>query len=446
MELRLLRFNAMARPSSRDLNADLHDAAVFIARALHDAGHQAWIVGGAVRDLVLGKTPHEVDLATEALPNRVESLFEHTTAVGKAFGTIVVHLKLAHDVKVDVEVTTFRADGHYADGRRPDEVTYGSSAEEDARRRDFTCNALYLDPLTDDFLDPERGLEDLRAGRLRCVGEPAERFREDGLRLLRMARFAARLGLAPTAEVLAAARDTRSSLRSVSAERVLHEFLGMFHSDRPASAFRLLAENGLLRVALPGGSEGPAEATALTSSRLEVFEALGGHLAPALGLAVLLDPSPLESDPTRREHAATQLERLRPSRALRNQVCATWRLMDDLHAACASAKARSARVRMMRDPAWETAFVALTAWIRALGESGGDQLQALTAERDGLGPADLSPPPLLTSADLAAAEVPRGPLWGSLLERAEDLQLDFELQDRAAALTWLAGRARELAD
>ena len=444
METGLLRFNAVHRPSTTALPKLQRDAAQSIARVLVSHGYQAWIVGGAVRDLAMGRTPHEVDLATDALPERIEELFERTMAVGKAFGTIVVHLGSGAN-KVDTEVTTFRSDGRYADGRRPLEVTFGSSVEEDARRRDFTCNALYLDPLTDDFQDPEHGLEDLEAGRLRCVGDPEERFAEDGLRLLRMARFAARLRLSPTEAVLAAARSQAEALRGVSRERVLSELEGMLATPRPASAFALLEDTGLLeRVLPPSRSVGPARAQweELQPARRAALEALGGPIPVATGLAVLLDPAPLGTGEDRRAEALGWLEDLRTSRELRHRVAGAWRLMDSLRLSLASSPRRSERVRMMRDESWSTAVDALSAWHCALDPAASQRLEELSLERAELGDAALHPPPLVSSADLAALGLERGPRWGELLREVETLQLDGELADRPAALAWLAAQGK----
>src|SRR5262249_31126723 len=151
-----------------------------------------------------------------------ERLFATTHAVGRAFGTVVVR-----SGELDLQVTTFRSETGYDDARRPSEVRFGTSLEEDAARRDFTCNALYLDPLTDELRDPTGGLADLAAGRLRCVGEPAARFAEDGLRLLRLARFAAQLGLTVEVGTAAGAAASLEALRGVSPERELNELTRM---------------------------------------------------------------------------------------------------------------------------------------------------------------------------------------------------------------------------
>ncbi|MFT7541348.1 MAG: tRNA nucleotidyltransferase/poly(A) polymerase, partial [Gammaproteobacteria bacterium] len=212
----------MKTPSIQQLSPHDREAAQFAARTLQEHGFRAWIVGGGVRDLALGITPKDIDLATDALPGQVEEIFDRTIPVGKAFGTIVALIEVggAEPVTMQLEVTTLRRDGDYSDGRRPDVVLYGTSMDEDAQRRDFTCNALYLDPLTDEISDVVGGLGDLENGVLRTVGDPVGRFREDGLRLLRMARFAAAYGLEIEGDTWAGARDSLDALVGISRERV----------------------------------------------------------------------------------------------------------------------------------------------------------------------------------------------------------------------------------
>ena len=277
----------MTRPHVDSLPAPLRVAAQRLGRVLQARGRQAWIVGGAVRDLALGLEPKDVDLATDALPDEVESLFPHTNPVGKAFGTILVHLDeddfAEHGLEerrgMDVELTTFRRDGEYEDARRPTSVAYGRSVAEDARRRDFTCNALYMDPLGGGFEDPEGGLADLLAGRLRCVGDPAARFAEDGLRLLRLVRFEARFALVPDEETLAGARHAREALRGVSPERVHAELRGVFGTPRPGAALRRMAALELDELALPGLAALDAVRAAVKSANGEIT---GESTSPAI--------------------------------------------------------------------------------------------------------------------------------------------------------------------
>src|SRR3954471_7154893 len=165
------------------------DDALAVVRRLREAGHVAYFAGGCVRDELLGLHPTDYDVATDAPPPRVRELFQNTQAVGAAFGVILVH----HRRSV-IEVATFRADLEYRDGRRPEGVRF-TTAEEDAKRRDFTINGLFLDPVENKIIDYVGGQEDLKAKRLRAIGDPNERFAEDHLRLLRAIRFAARFNL-----------------------------------------------------------------------------------------------------------------------------------------------------------------------------------------------------------------------------------------------------------
>src|SRR5690606_33461140 len=163
--------------------ADLREFATGIVRRLRDAGHVAYFAGGCVRDELLGLTPKDYDVATDAPPAIVRKLFHNTQAVGAAFGVVLVRIGTSQ-----IEVATFRTDGKYEDGRRPESVQF-TTAEEDAKRRDFTINGMFLDPLTGQVIDYVGGQTDLTAKVLRAIGKPDERFAEDHLRMLRAVRF-----------------------------------------------------------------------------------------------------------------------------------------------------------------------------------------------------------------------------------------------------------------
>ena len=163
------------------------DAATEIVARLRADGHQAYFVGGCVRDLVLGRTPKDFDVATSATPDQVLTLFEKTFAVGAHFGVVLVCTG-----EISTEVATFRSDGAYSDGRHPDAVRFSNSPEEDVKRRDFTINGMMMDPVDESVLDMVGGMHDLDAHLIRAIGNPSERFTEDKLRMLRAVRFAAR--------------------------------------------------------------------------------------------------------------------------------------------------------------------------------------------------------------------------------------------------------------
>lgn len=391
-----------------------------IARALAGTGRRAWIVGGAVRDLALSVQPVDVDMACAATPEEIEALFEHTLPVGKAFGTVVVHMER------DVQLTTFRSESGYSDGRHPDEVTWGQTAEEDSERRDFTCNALYLDPLEDTLLDPHEGLADLERGVLRTVGDPVERFREDGLRLVRLARFAAQLDLEVPGDVMAAARATARTLAGVSPERRLSELKRILSGPAPARGVGLLAEAELLEPLLPGFDLAWPDGGA---ANLVALERLGPEQGALLGLAALLSPATAQ-DPAA---APRLLEALRPSRDLRRGVLELWRLGSEARTVPTS---RAARIRLVREPAWPTALRLARAVAGPLPAF--DDLETFA---ESLSAEELNPAVLLRPADLEARGVPRSARWGELLRAAEDLQLERVLMTREQAQAWLAEQA-----
>jgi len=218
-----------------------------VAAELRAAGFRAWVVGGCVRDLLRGAQVADWDLCTTALPAEVMRVFPRVLPTGIQHGTVTVMLE-----GEGYEVTTLRGEGAYSDGRRPDAVHFVSSIEEDLARRDFTVNAIALDPVSLEIADPWGGVADLRAGILRAVGVPGERFAEDGLRVLRAARFAAMLGSELEEETLAAISQNLDTFRKVSAERVRDEWQkAIERSESPSVAFRLMRQTGILMVVAP---------------------------------------------------------------------------------------------------------------------------------------------------------------------------------------------------
>ena len=231
------------------LNAKEKDKATEIVRTLRDHCHQAYLVGGCVRDLLLGREPTDYDVSTDATPEEVMRIFPRTWAVGAQFGVVLVPAD--DDASKVVEVATFRSDGLYTDGRHPDEVTYTRDPKEDVQRRDFTINGLLLDPLNNEVLDYVGGRADLNAGIIRTIGQPERRFAEDKLRMLRAVRFAARFGYQIDPATFAAIRALRSQIHQVSRERVRDELVKMLTEGHARGAFELLDQTGLLKEVLP---------------------------------------------------------------------------------------------------------------------------------------------------------------------------------------------------
>jgi poly(A) polymerase len=232
----------------------LKDFAISIVRTLRERDHKAYLVGGCVRDLLLGREPADYDVSTSATPNEVANIFYDSYAVGAQFGVILVPVPkdLVHkDENGVVEVSTFRADIGYTDGRHPDQVQFCLVPREDVGRRDFTINGLLLDPITDEVLDFVNGRKDLEAGIIRTIGDPERRFAEDKLRMLRAVRFAARFGYAIEPATFQATQKLASQINQVSRERVRDELSKMLTEGRARQAFLLLDETGLLREVLP---------------------------------------------------------------------------------------------------------------------------------------------------------------------------------------------------
>lgn len=223
-----------------------------LCRRLHDAGQQAHLVGGGIRDMLIGRPPHDFDVATSAKPDDVMKLFGNRFAIptGLQHGTVTV---LCGDPSSPrpVEVTTYRGEGAYLDGRHPSSVTFVSSLREDLARRDFTMNAVAYDPVADTLSDPFDGQRDLARKLVRAVGDPIERFREDGLRPLRAVRQATQLGFSIEPATFAAIEPTLDVFRKVSWERVRDEMLKLLASAKPSTGIDLLRTSGLLAEILP---------------------------------------------------------------------------------------------------------------------------------------------------------------------------------------------------
>ena len=248
--------------------------ATSIVETLRQHGRQAYFVGGCVRDLLLGREPADYDVATDATPDEVMRIFPETYSVGAQFGVVLVptpeaerrgpnscHSELAsandksavpgHRHKASVEVATFRCDVGYSDGRHPDEVRFSRDAREDVQRRDFTINGLLLDPLTNEVLDFVGGRKDLDAKIIGAIGDPALRFREDKLRMLRGVRFAARFEYSIEPATFSAIQQLAAQIHQVSQERVRDELTRMLIEGHARRAFELLHDTGLLREVLP---------------------------------------------------------------------------------------------------------------------------------------------------------------------------------------------------
>lgn len=219
---------------------------VYIAQTLKDAGFHAHLVGGGVRDQLLGMKAKDHDLCTDARPEDVIRLFRKVIPTGIKHGTVTVLLSGRPH-----EITTYRIDGTYSDGRRPDTIDYTDSLDEDLKRRDFTINSIAWDPLTQKEADPNKGKNDLKKRLIRAIGKPEERFQEDGLRMIRACRFASQLNFTIHEDTLRAMKSCLSTLQGLSSERIYDELVKILKTERPSRAFRLFRETGILQRLLP---------------------------------------------------------------------------------------------------------------------------------------------------------------------------------------------------
>jgi poly(A) polymerase len=279
------------QPWSHNQEMEARQLANSICEKLRTSGHEALLVGGCVRDILLGRKPADYDVATDATPGEVMRLFPESVAVGAQFGVILVPRD-----RLKVEVATFRADAGYSDGRHPDAVVFAPTPREDVQRRDFTINGLLMRHDTGEVLDFVDGQADLRAGIIRAIGEPDRRFQEDKLRLLRAVRFAARFGFTIEPATFAALRRDAREIKQVSAERMRDELTKLLTEGAARRGFELLDETGLLREILPEiaamkGVEQPPqfhpEGDVWIHTRL-MIEQLPAGTSPTLAWGVLL--------------------------------------------------------------------------------------------------------------------------------------------------------------
>ncbi len=428
------------------------DAALEIARRLRDAGYQALFAGGCVRDRLLGREPKDYDIATNATPAQVLKCFPKGNEVGAHFGVILVK----HQGHM-VEIATFRTDGSYSDGRRPDHVVF-STAQEDAQRRDFTINGLFEDPVNGEIIDYVGGQADLQSATLRAIGEPALRFEEDSLRLMRAIRFSGSLGFAIEENTWQAIVGCAPLLARISPERIREELSRMLIHPSRAKAFELLTESGLFRyfwpevMALVGCEQPPEwhpEGDVYVHTRI-MLEMLEPDAPLELALAVLLHD--IAKPPTRTiDHEAGGRIRFNGHDSLGAEMAADMlrrlRYSNDIIDAVVPMVARHMQfmnVQQMRTAKLKR-FMASPTFAHELelhrvdcGSSNGftDNLEYLIAKREEFSREPLIPTPLMTGRDLIQAGLKPGPLFSEILDAIQVEQLEGRLHTREEALAY----------
>jgi poly(A) polymerase len=423
-----------------------------IVERLQGAGFEALYAGGCVRDMLRGVPPHDYDIATSARPERVQDLFRRTVAVGAHFGVISV-LADGHEF----QVATFRSDGTYSDGRHPESVQF-CSAEEDARRRDFTVNGLFFDPIRAQLRDYVGGQADLQANVLRAIGDPEARFAEDRLRMLRAVRFATVLGFEIEPATWAAVQKHAAAIVEVSAERIREELLKTLHAPARVRGLDLLDQSGLLRQILPEmdalkGCEQPPqfhpEGDVWTHVRL-MLGFLPGEVSAPLLLSVLLHdiakPATFSVDPAEgrirfnghdklgAEMAAEILTRLRFSK---KEIDATVECVAQHMAFKDVQQMRVSRLkRFLARPTMKDELQ-LHRVDCAASNQDFSNYDFLVRKIDEFSKEPLIPPPLVTGRDLLALGLEAGPRFKAILDQVQSLQLEEALLTREDALAWV---------
>jgi poly(A) polymerase len=440
-----------------NLLSDRAQQATQIVQKLRAVGYSAYLAGGCVRDLILGREPADYDVATSATPQEVMRIFPQTYAVGAQFGVVLVPIRRdTTDGEKDnyaIEVATFRSDGLYSDGRHPDQVQFSKDARSDVQRRDFTINGLLLDPVSKEVFDYVGGREDLEREIIRTIGDPRERFAEDKLRMLRAVRFAARFGYTIEATTLAEIQARAAQIHQVSRERIRDEILKMLTEGRARRALELLDETGLLEQVLPEikrmqGVQQPPQFHPegdVWVHTLLLLEGLQPNCSKTLALGVLLHdvgkPPTFRVAPDRirfDQHAEVGTK-------MTEEICRRFRLSNDETEQVCGLVANHMRfgdVQRMK-PSTLKRFLRLPEFQEHLELH---RLDCLSSHRDlalydyarkqlSIMPADqIRPKPLITGDDLIEAGYKPGPQFKELLTAVEDAQLDGSISTKEEAL------------
>lgn len=470
----------------------LKEAAVDIIRTLRERGYQAYLVGGCVRDLLLGREPADYDVATDATPDEVMRIFPRTYAVGAQFGVVLVPVKngvreagesaetttqssdedqpfsveqLPKPHARVIEVATFRNDGAYSDGRHPDQVRYSKDPREDVQRRDFTINGLLLDPVAGNrnmaeaagrVLDFVGGRADLEARIVRTIGDPERRFAEDKLRLLRAVRFAARFGYEIEPRTFKAIRRLAPGIRQVSRERVRDELTKMLIEGHARKAFELLDEAKLLHEVLPEvekmkGVEQPPQFHPegdVWVHTLMLLEMLPEGCAKTLAWGALLHdvgkPPTFKVGPDRIRFdghvevgvaiADDICRRLRFSREETEQIKAL--VANHMRFADAMKMKESTLKRFMRLPRFEE-HLALHRMDCLCSHGSLDLYDFVREQWENTPPEEIRPTPLITGNDLIASGLKPGPAFKDILSAVEDAQLEGVVRSRDEAMNFV---------
>lgn len=427
-----------------------------ICATLRAKGFQAYLVGGCVRDILLGREPADYDVSTDATPDVVQQIFPRSLAVGAQFGVIIVLDDSAPENPAQVEVATFRSDIGYSDGRHPDRVAYAKSPEEDVRRRDFTINGLLLDPETEKVLDFVGGRKDIEAGVIRAIGDPIRRFTEDKLRMLRAVRFSARFNYVLESNCVKAVDALGAQIAQVSAERLRDELTKILTEGAARRGFELLDSTGLLKYLLPEVSrmKGVAQPPQYHPEgdvwihTLLMLEKLPAGCPPALAWGVLLHdvgkpptfaPPEITGDRIRfNEHAEVGTR-------MAEAICRRFRFSNEETDQIAALVANHMKFKdvLNMKPATLKKFVRQERFedhlelhrLDCLSSHGNLDNYNFTRHFIETTPSEqVRPPRLLTGDDLKSMGFLPGPSFREILEAVENAQLDGKIADHNEAV------------
>lgn len=425
-------------------NSPLWEKAKYICSTLNDYGYVALVAGGAVRDAAMGVSPRDFDIATDADTDELEKIFPDTHSVGKIFGTVVVVID-----GINFEVTRFRKDGEYKDGRRPSNIEF-SNPEEDAKRRDFTVNALFYDPVNDKVIDYVEGQKDLEAGKLRFVGDALSRIREDKLRIMRGVRFVGQLGFELDQSAFDAIKSYAYTLPQVSQERITDEFKKMIYSKNACAALNVFESAGLFPVvfnelnqvwetSVAGGQEtvyrDPFTMAKLMLTQTRKYE------SPLFTLASFFAPfSFWVKEIKQMKNWHSYLISLKYSK---NEATRIENFMRHLNSLTETLDYSTIK-RMFSQRGGELTRLSLHCQNKVFPIDPTNLALARSYE-EGHAPGMIDlPRQFVTGKDLLSMGLMKGKIVGELLDEAFDLQLNGKLGNREDALDWLDKRIEEL--
>lgn len=394
--------------------ASMLEAATSVVRTLQNARHVAMFAGGCVRDMLRGVDPSDYDVATSAPPPEVLKLFPRAEQVGAKFGVVIAHVS----GRV-IEIATFRRDLDYTDGRHPGAVEF-TDAREDAIRRDFTINGMFYDPIRSEVVDYVGGQTDLNAHVIRAIGDPARRFAEDHLRLLRAIRFAAKLDFTIEPMTWSAMKDHAPEIVRISPERIREELDKMLAHAGRARAFGELRESELLRYLWTGALEIIPQA----DRSHDMLSALPDEARFELALSVIVHGKD-------RIYVENACDGMRCSNETKRDV--TWLVAHERDLEDPSNVTLADLKLLMANPAFPDLLALLAARLKAFGRSP-TAFKEIRRRAAAISPKDVAPPPLVTGNDLAALGVIQGPIYKKVLDRVYYAQLNGDIHDQPSAL------------